>query len=45
MLTLPALRSHIDGGELVWQPIPTSASRVKPCSFASRNASGLAQYV
>ena len=43
--TLPALRSHIVGGDDVWQPIPTSASRVKPSSLAWRKASGLAQYV
>ena len=28
--TLPALRSHITGGELVWQPIPTNAKRRQP---------------
>ena len=28
--TLPALRSHIVGGDDVWQPIPTSASRLSP---------------
>ena len=43
--TLPALRSHITGGDDVWQPMPTSASRLRPASLASRNASGLAQYV
>ena len=43
--TLPALRSHMTGGEEVWQPMPTSARRSWPCSLASRSASGLAQYV
>ena len=43
--TLPALRSHMIGGELVWQPMPTSARRVSPSALASRRASGLAQYV
>ncbi len=43
--TLPALRSHITGGDDVWHPIPTSANRSWPCSLASRMASGLAQYV
>ena len=43
--TLPALRSHIVGGDDVWQPIPTRASRVSPSSLAWRRASGLAQYV
>jgi hypothetical protein len=26
LLTLPALRSHMTGGDEVWQPMPTSAS-------------------
>ena len=43
--TLPALRSHIVGGDDVWQPIPTSARRDRPSSFAWGSASGLAQYV
>ena len=43
--TLPALRSHITGGEEVWQPIPTNANRDSPAARASRNPSGLAQYV
>jgi len=43
--TLPALRSHMIGGDDVWQPIPTSARRDSPAALASRRASGLAQYV
>src|SRR5688572_8810802 len=43
--TLPALRSHIVGGDDVWQPMPTSARRDRPSSFACGNASGFAQYV
>ena len=34
--TLPALRSHMTGGDDVWQPMPTRASRSYPFSFASR---------
>ena len=41
--TFPALRSHITGGDDVWHPMPTSARRDKPFSFASGNASGFAQ--
>ena len=33
------------GGELVWHPMPTNASRLSPSLVASRRASGLAQYV
>src|SRR4029079_15525690 len=43
--TLPALRSHMIGGDDVWQPMPTSANLVRPSSFAVGSASGLAQYV
>ena len=43
--TLPALRSHITGGDDVWQPIPTNARRDNPAAWASGRANGLAQYV
>ena len=32
--TLPALRSHIVGGDDVWQPMPTRARRDRPSSLA-----------